>query len=438
MTAEIAIMNKSAIALAADSAVTFNSPKGQKIKNSVNKLFTLSRYAPIGIMIYGNGELMGVPWESTIKIYRKVLGSRTYTTLQEYAEHFINFLDKGNELFSKEEQLAYFIGCVSGYFQLMKEEIDEQVKALIKKRGKVTNEEVNSIAGDVIRRHAELIDKVPMLPTMSAEDAQSICEIHRKHIHEIMDRVFEKIPITEARLVQIESIIAGLFVRDKFLTSSSGVVVAGFGEKETFPAVALYSVEGVVNNRLKHKLISVNKIDAQHNAWIMPFAQSEMVATFMEGIDPGLRKLFQGFMVEVLLKYPDSVTDRINGLSKEEKKDLKEKLGKECSQILDDFKKKIDEYRNVQHVRPIINVVSMLPKDELAAMAESLVNLTSFKRKVSMDAETVGGPIDVAVISKGDGFVWIKRKHYFEAQLNHHFFANYFHDDRNIAKEEKL
>jgi len=39
-------------------------------------------------------------------------------------------------------------------------------------------------------------------------------------------------------------------------------------------------------------------------------------------------------------------------------------------------------------------------------------------RRVSMDAETVGGPIDVAVISKGDGFVWIKRKHYFRSELN--------------------
>ena len=68
----------------------------------------------------------------------------------------------------------------------------------------------------------------------------------------------------------------------------------------------------------------------------------------------------------------------------------------------------------------------MLPKDELAAMAESLVNLTVFKRKVSKTVETVGGPIDVAVISKGDGFIWVKRKHYFEAELNQHFFANYY------------
>jgi hypothetical protein len=30
------------------------------------------------------------------------------------------------------------------------------------------------------------------------------------------------------------------------------------------------------------------------------------------------------------------------------------------------------------------------------------------------------------VISKGDGFIWIKRKHYFDPALNYHFFANYY------------
>jgi len=40
--------------------------------------------------------------------------------------------------------------------------------------------------------------------------------------------------------------------------------------------------------------------------------------------------------------------------------------------------------------------------------------------------ETVGGPIDVAVISKGEGFVWIKRKYYFEKEINPHFIAKYY------------
>lgn len=34
--------------------------------------------------------------------------------------------------------------------------------------------------------------------------------------------------------------------------------------------------------------------------------------------------------------------------------------------------------------------------------------------------------LDVAVISKGDGFIWIDRKQYFRPELNDHFFQNYY------------
>lgn len=70
-------------------------------------------------------------------------------------------------------------------------------------------------------------------------------------------------------------------------------------------------------------------------------------------------------------------------------------------------------------------------------MAETLINLTSFKRRISIGAETVGGPIDVAVITKGDGFVWIKRKHYFDKELNHSYFKNYFGRDLDASSFER-
>ena len=41
-----------------------------------------------------------------------------------------------------------------------------------------------------------------------------------------------------------------------------------------------------------------------------------------------------------------------------------------------------------------------------------------------MQAETVGGPVDVAIISKADGFVWIKRKLYFRPELNQERFMS--------------
>ena len=59
-------------------------------------------------------------------------------------------------------------------------------------------------------------------------------------------------------------------------------------------------------------------------------------------------------------------------------------------------------------------------------MAESLVSLTSLKRRATGKLETVGGPIDVALITKGDGFVFTQRKHYFDPNLNPAFAHNYF------------
>jgi hypothetical protein len=63
-------------------------------------------------------------------------------------------------------------------------------------------------------------------------------------------------------------------------------------------------------------------------------------------------------------------------------------------------------------------VVDHLSKKELADVAYSLVELTSRKRRYSSDPETVGGPIDVAILTRNEGFIWVRRKHYFDAELN--------------------
>jgi hypothetical protein len=42
-----------------------------------------------------------------------------------------------------------------------------------------------------------------------------------------------------------------------------------------------------------------------------------------------------------------------------------------------------------------------------------LVSLTALRARVSArEKETVAGPIDVAVLSKGEGFVWIRHKNF--------------------------
>lgn len=63
-------------------------------------------------------------------------------------------------------------------------------------------------------------------------------------------------------------------------------------------------------------------------------------------------------------------------------------------------------------------VESAMPFQDAIGLAEFLVDLTIKFSKFLPGAPTVGGPIEVAAISKHEGFKWIQRKHYFESKLN--------------------
>ena len=51
-------------------------------------------------------------------------------------------------------------------------------------------------------------------------------------------------------------------------------------------------------------------------------------------------------------------------------------------------------------------------------LAESLLVLEALRERVTSPSESVGGPIDVAAITKAEGLIWLKRKHFFEPELN--------------------
>lgn len=61
-------------------------------------------------------------------------------------------------------------------------------------------------------------------------------------------------------------------------------------------------------------------------------------------------------------------------------------------------------------------IVGVLNKHAVAVAADSAATINgTLGRKVLNQANT-----------KSDGFVWIKRKHYFQPDLNHHFSSNYY------------
>ena len=70
----------------------------------------------------------------------------------------------------------------------------------------------------------------------------------------------------------------------------------------------------------------------------------------------------------------------------------------------------------LQQATPLI--YDPMPIQDAIDLADFLVELTKKFSRYTPGAATVGGPVEIAVITKHEGFKWVKRKHYFSSDLN--------------------
>ena len=430
MTAEIAILNRSAVAMAADSAVTMSMGRNHKIFPTANKIFALSNTEPVGIMIYGGAEFMGVPWETVIKVLRGRLKDKSFSHLADYAKWFRETLAGAKDLVVGHATADYVAQCVLSYFDFIVQEAGKQIKEHLALNSTISEDEAAAIYANTIAEHASHWKKGEPMAGVTKSQVTVIQRELKKHLDKLTEHAFGKLPLTAKMRTDLGSLAESIFSRESAVmrTSDSGVVIAGFGRSQIVPAITSMDIRGVINGVLQWKMGHDYAMEKMRYGAIIPFAQTDEVYNFLEGIHPDYQTRLENDFQHILSKATEIVTDEIRGLDDAEKKRAREAVADNLKAEFNAYREKLREFRSDQYSMPILQVLDGTPKDQLASMAEALVNLTSFKRRVSMQAETVGGPIDVALISKGDGLVWVKRKHYFPADLNHQFFSRYNRD----------
>ena len=421
MTAIVGTINRRGVAFAADSAATFTTPATIKITNNANKIFELSKKHPVGIAIYNNLDFYGIPWDVIIKTYRdSYLIDKSFNRLKDYAEDFWSFL-YGHimpkiSINNQKDNLAY---CAQ---RLRDDSIDIAKKNLMDK-----GLEVNS---------KSMFSELMMFLTQLSSDYKS----HNKTT-DFKNYTKDRFDSFTGEI--IDSVLADILkdqdcpkdFRDAFSTTffslitvdtivyypQTGLVFWGYGEEELFPSYYHFEVSIAFDNIIKYIELDNYEVSNQNNACVVPFAQTDVANTVVRGIDQKLRDSininlqvafddFRNNIVDVLLNAgaPEGLLDALRQID----------IQKQTEPFISDLNAFIREH----YIDKLLNTVAFLSKEDLADMAESLVRMTCLKRHITTDEESVGGPVDVAVITKGDVFIWIKRKHYFNREINPHYF----------------
>lgn len=422
MTAIVGTLNRIGVAFAADSAATHRMSNTSKITNHANKIFALSRKRPVGIAIYSNMDFLGVPWETIIKLYRDShLQDNAFPLLKDYIADFWKFLHEYVvPTIEKDQKSQVFIaanGLKNEIFQLANNELKD-------KKEDINDESLFKEMLTLLQGFYAVYSQENRSSEFDSYSKERFAEYSKEIIYAVLAdwKANEKCP-----KVFISTFIETLFyimISDKSIyLVSTGLVFWGFGEDELFPSYFNYEVSLSIDERIKYVEQHSYVVSNTTNACVAPFAQTDVANTVVRGIDQKLRdtigenvsKYFETFKNVIIDSFkkigaPDNVLQPLNAINSNE--------------YVKPFIEDLNQFINKNYIDNLLNTVAVLSKEDLAEMAESLVKITCLKRHITTDEESVGGPVDVAVITKGDGFVWIKRKHYFSAELNYQYFNN--------------
>ncbi len=424
MTSLVAVLNKESVALAADSAVTVTGTNLNKIYNTVNKLFALSKHAPVGIMVYSSAEVMGIPIEALIKMYRASLGERKSGTLEDYYNDFLNFLKTDARLFPESVRIDSALALVNDRLRWFGDLIIDDVGAGNRIWEGPTKAAVRSLARTRIQELYDSVSSKPELVGVNDSKKRKLRLSMRTVTDFWKEQYRDKLGLTKSDVLILPELAVNLLTRDFKTGRETGFVIAGFGEDEHYPTVRSFELELSVLGI--HKCPETPAVSGPA---IVPFAQTDMIDLFVQGreteIDIQLLALIDDYFSQEKDRFIALNPPGVNASA------ITATLDRINNELKDHVADKLNAFTRDYHIDPLLDVIELMPKKEMATMAEALINLTAIKRRMSHDEETVGPPIDVAVISKGDGFIWIERKHYFKPELNSSFFHNYFNGGRN-------
>ncbi len=434
MTAEVVVMNRKGVALAADSAGTLSSRGLFKVYNSNDKLFQISNKCHIGSLTYGDSGLNGAPFELIIGRFKEKHSDTIWKTVNESKQAFIQYLN-GSEFATYSDEKYYVHSRINDSLKLLESDLasikddirhlyfidrqlsklnpktdEEKIEQLHQEKASITERLDNFNESNYIEYNLDQIKQTANCETIDNTFFHEISDTYGAFIAETLNNCQTGISPDKFNLV-IEYCIYSMFkyaLRD----GGMGVAFAGFGSDEFYPSCTDIMIYGTICGKTIYRNMGEFKISTDKPMYILPLAQTENVDTFVFGISPTMENILRDkigeFFNEAISKFGQALSDEDAFIGFGE-----ERLVNALSLAQDSIEKDFDNLLNsikIHNRKNIYDALNWLSIPDMAQMAKSLVELTAFKKKMSVETDTVGGPIDVAVISKNDGFNWIEKK----------------------------
>ena len=425
MTAIVGILNKRAAVMAADSAVTVSNGDKTKIYNTATKIFRLSLENPVGVMIFSSASFMGTPWDVIFKLYRDRQGKSSFNTLKEYAQNFMAFLKAENYFSSIDSQKEYFRSELSHFYYRIRNKILEQYQA---QTSGLSEEEEAALDSEAIirtlletqfKKVSEIYKERGINPEFEDYTIDNMLSYGHQDFDELMDLCKEEQMPLDLRGLWERSFHS--YICSQHYYNGTGIVFVGYGNPDIYPSLLPIYISGAFDHRMRYYFEDDDAvfITNDNSSCISPFAQKDVMLTLMKGYAPSFFDKMEETYDETLTAIKQKIMEEVKeaGASK---KILSKIEGINLSDFKKNYSESMSNFVREEFIDGIVDAVDSFNIEDMANMAESLISVTNLQRHISSSDESVGGPIDVAVITRSEGFIWVKHKQWFSQELNAH------------------
>ena len=425
MTAVVGILNKRGVAIAADSAVTRTRGRNEKVTKNGNKMLRVSNAVPVSVMLTGNANYMRNPWDVIVRLYRRERGDVVHPTVEACVHDFFGYVASNDLLWNDSVVNEWVKEMLEGVINSGRHKISWKDS----KQDRTGNFVKPKTYQKLFLKQLKLLRTASLKNGVCPQFKDYSIEQFRGFVSHIVDQYFEKLingdvdtfyihttfprEFLDAVREDVEStLFAELTTRSEH-DSSATLVFSGFGAEQEYPSLVSTVVCEGFDHRVNYHIRGedIICISEERPVAVCPFAQRDVILAILRG----QHRDWSGYVYHNLKELMENAEEKIF-IPESEEPDF------EFISLLHEFNysdlfydKIHNKFRRLldKNQREWEKTLMDYDVKSMAALAESLIDLTGFQRILTFQQEGVGGPVDVAVITKNDGFTWLNRKSWY-------------------------
>jgi hypothetical protein len=424
MTTQVVLMNKLGVALASDSAVT----AGNRVLNTYDKIFELNAPHKIAILTSSGADFMMHPWEVMLSAWSENL-TGTHSSTEAYMEDLLKWLrtsiQSQGTLSNFESDLiySYLYGengirdiareCLSEVFnENFVNQLDSNEKELWYSTTwtqEFREQMTSRLTKEVIEKCMDELDALirernewTKLDNISVSQARVWVEwFWQSYETDFVSSSFLDFPNIPGLAEKLNDLSLSAIVHPTSINRTT-LAMVGYGAKDLFPSATMVEIHGVLGGAVLKRRQFNRSVSEEQQPIHLFFGQTDAIEALARGRDEMItnvaRDSQRSLLVDIYEQLPAS----------DDLEQVRQKI--EESLEGNTLEESIMSATQKSRRQPFEHAIWMSPMGDLAEFAGRLIGVQSIFAAMNQENPTVGGPIDVAIITLRTGFEWIRHK----------------------------